>query len=565
MQPFLFSNTTQEPAAVYELRDYQASAIDAACNFIKYRDGHGYITAPGGSGKSVMIAKLAEWLYERGHRIVMLARSEKLLRQNRDKLVPRYREQAGIYCAGLGEKDMSKPITIASVQSIAGVAHPQGFDFALVDECDEIHPDSEGDTQYWKFFRNNGNPRIVGFTATPYRAASGPISWGEEIINIPIAPLIERGYLVPPINKVGIEVDLSKVEVTSLGDYNQPQLDAVYDDPTLLRISVEKLLKYGATREHPLVFTQSLRHSDAVASALEYAGESVMTVNGSTDKDELTDEIIPAFERGDFKWLINCQLMTVGYDIPCVDMIALLMATKSKRKFEQATYRGTRLNGMAKKNFLLLDMGNNLMEHGGLGSPYRGKQSKGERAPPRGKICPECETFVHPPMARECLDCGFQFPEPESPKVDHARRPDDTSSPYYTGSSEADIMEHAVDYVSYKSRKSKSGNPMIVVEYQCNYGKYGTIAEFLLPFHTSSMIRGKVARFFKDGGYPLEPWPNEYTMEDFIMRAEAYVKCPTQIVVNHRGEFPQIIRKIYGDPAAVKSINEVLDGDEIPW
>lgn len=525
------------PQPEYELRDYQAAAVEAAHNFCRYRTGNGYIKAPGGSGKSVMIAKLAELLYDEGHKLVILARNEKLLRQNKAKFADRYQHDIGIYCAGIGEKDASKRITIASGQSIVNQTI-DGLSFALVDECDEIPDEKQG--QYWQFFEANGLPRIIGFTATPYRTATGKLKWGEEIIAIPIKPLIDAGHLVPPFNKVGTTLDLSHIEINA-GEYNKDQIASVYDDPELLAISMEKLLNYSQDRRHVLVFGQSLRHCDALASALEALDKRVITVSGDTDKTELS-LILNEFERGEHQYLINCQLLTVGIDLPCIDMIALLMATKSKRKFEQAVYRGTRPYE-GKKDFLLLDMGNNLSTHGPLGSPYKEKNKTGA-SESVGRICPQCESFMESNRAKECSDCGFVFPEPEKALVKHAYEADTKSSTYY---GQPDVQTHDVTYVAYKQRKSKAGNPMIVVEYHCDYGQYGTIAEFLLPHHESQMVTGKVLQWFKDRGKDMMPPLSGYTMEDLIWHMEK-LPMPKQIVVNHGEEFPRIVQCLWDVP-----------------
>lgn len=527
----------------YTPRDYQDHAIKTGMNFLKYRTGNGYTVAPGGSGKSVLIAKMGEPLYDAGHRIVIMARSERLITQNAAKFAPEYQDKIGIYCAGLGRKETHQPITIGTVQSLAGVVLDQPPTIALIDECHEINPDSEGETQYWQFLRANGNPRIYGFTATAFRTASGVIQWGEEVVNIPIAPLFEAGYIVPPVNKIGAEVDLSNVPVTALGEYSAPHLELVYDDPELLRVSVEKLLFYAENRKHPLVFCQNLKHCDAVASALEYEGQSVITVSGDTRKDELA-YIIKCFERGDFKYLINCQLLTTGWDIPCVDMVALLMATKSKGKFEQILYRGTRLFPEENKtDFLVLDMGMNFYEHGGLGSPIRDKKKRGEQQPRKGKVCPECEQWVENALDKECPECGYVFIIAEPPKVKHAYEADNESKTYYSNV-DTQIETHEVSHVSYKDKKSKSGNPMIVVEYHCDYGKYGTIAEFLLPHHESDFVRGKVREFIKvrggNAGFDLfQP----------IVAIISYLETlphPAKILVDHAEQFPRI-KNVYFD------------------
>lgn len=539
------------------LRDYQKSAVDAALNFFKYRaPHHGYVTAPGGSGKSHMIAGVAERIFDMDvGRVVVMARSEKLLSQNKNKFAPEYHPHIGVYCAGLGVKQLDMPITIASAQSIAG----QSLDNVaaiLVDECDEISPDEE--SQYQKFFTACGNPRIIGFTATAFRTGSGKITWGEEIINIPLAALMEAGHLTPPTNKVGTTLDLSGIDV-KLGEYVQSQLDNVYSDPELLALSVKKIKQYSAERLSVLVFCQSIRHADILANAMELNGMPCVTVSGDTDKEEL-GFILEDFEEGRIKYLLNCQLLIRGYDMPCVDMIALLMATKSKRKFEQILYRGTRLKD-GKDNFLVLDMGNNFAAHGPLGSPVN--DSKGKDAKPyMGKICPECEQYVSPLAARECNDCGFQFPEPEQSTVTHSRNEDTTSRTVYTG----DICEYDVDEVTYKARKSKSGNPMIVVNYHCGFGKYGTVADFLLPHHESDFVTNKVLKFFKERGKDMAPPLSGYSMDDLLWHCEQ-LKKPRSITVDHREEFPRIIRYEWGDEKrpVKQSIEEMLGGDEIAY
>lgn len=543
----------------YSLRDYQFSVVDSAFNFVRYSEGNGYCISAGGSGKSVMIAALAERLHNAGFRPVILARNEKLLTQNRAKLSNP--ALASVYCAGIGEKDLTGEIIFASAQSICNQILPPSDrpTIYLVDECHEIHPDDEGDTQYWKFFRANGDGRIIGFTATPFRTGSGLIEWGVEIINIPIAPLIKQGYILPPVNKVGVEIDLSQVSI-SMGEYSQPQLAAVYDDPELLKNSIFQILKYGTTRNRGLIFCQSLNHCDAVAMALKDEGQAVKVVSGDTCKDELNDYILPAHEAGEFKYLVNCQLLTTGVDMPWVDMIALLMATKSKGKFEQAVYRGTRLYE-GKSNFLLLDMGNNLSEHGALGSPYR-ERGKREAVIKKGRVCPSCETWIEKVGAQECSDCGYVFEKTDPRKVDHAYRPDTESGTYYIAPDNP-IQVFDVDYVGYKIKKSSKGNMMIVTEYHCGYGKYGSIADFFIPHHESSFVQARFRSYFKTCGHQIPSDMNllELSLEQWIHEAESNLKKPERITVDFSDKHPKVINLEFPP----EQLDEVLDFDDIPF
>ncbi len=296
----------------FELRDYQQSAVGAALNWVKYRTAsNGYVTAPGGSGKSVMIAKLAEAAFDLGKRVIILARSEKLLRQNRAKFSEGY--PIGVYCAGLGEKDASQPITVGSIQSMVSCPDARA-DLIICDEAHNIHQDSESETQYWNFFRSLGNPQIIGFTATAFRTASGKLQWGEEIINIPIKPLIEAGHLVEPVNKVTNTPDLSGVDIR-LGEYVESQVEELFLHPKLLAESVRKIKEYSSHANSVLIFTQSRKHSEILRAAMHDNGMTAITVDGTLPKSELA-VILDDFERLRFKYLINCNLLSEGYDAP---------------------------------------------------------------------------------------------------------------------------------------------------------------------------------------------------------------------------------------------------------
>lgn len=539
----------------FVLRDYQSSAVDAALVWIKYKRGvNGYVVAPGGSGKSIMIAAVAGACADMKMRVLILARSEKLLRQNRAKI----NGPAGIYCAGLNEYDLSQQITLASIQSISGVnTHA---DIILVDECHEISPDSGDETQYWKFFESCGNPQIIGFTATAFRTTSGKIKWGEEIINIPIKPLIEAGYLVAPKNKVTNTPDLSNVKIV-MGEYHQKQLAELYEDFTLLDASIKKIWQYSQGRHSILIFVQSIKHGEMLQNAMmDNDMESCFFVDGDTPKPALKT-ILERFEARQFRYLINCNLLTTGYDAPNIDMVAVIRSTVSKGLFEQMVYRGCRPYP-GKDNFLLLDMGGNLEQHGPLGSPYQEKGSKERKTAP-GRICPVCETYTNSIKDRECADCGFKFPESEIRKVGHGYDGDSHSETVYSGA----IEEYEITGVRYLQHKSKAGNQTLRVDYLCAGTKYGAISEWFSPHHENEWARQKCAKFFSDRGHQLGSDTNSYSWDDLLWHCQ-HLKKPIRITVNHSEKFPRITKYEYeqSDRAShTASVSELLGDDFLPY
>lgn len=546
---------------MYELRPYQDYALSAIKNWLKYKPGvNGYVKAPGGAGKSVLIAKTAEFCFDAGKRVIILARNEKLLTQNRDKFSAPYQEHIGIYCAGIGEKILTKPITIASIQSIN--AQQTTADILLIDEIQNLHLDDESDTQYWKFIKAIGEPQIIGFTATDWRTGSGKLTFGEKICDIPIQALIDGGWLIPPTNKVIGNINLNDVQIVR-GEYSGQRLEDIYLEPELLAKSIEALQKYAADKHSVVIFTQSRNHGKILQQAMDDNGmvDSVY-VDGETDKEDL-HKTLDAFELREFKYLINVALLIEGWDCPSIDCIAIFTSTTSRGKFEQIIYRGTRpALQWNKTSFTVMDLGGNFQRHGALGSPYREK-SKREAIREIGRICPICEEWYAGANISECKGCGYQFPPAESSLVSHNHEADTNSKTIYTG----EIETYDVTGVSYKKHKSKkTGSISLRVDYHCpRANKYGSISAYYQPHHEKDFIRGKAYKFFKDHGWDAFGDIGKYPMEDLLFHAVT-LKQPKQIVVDYAKPFPEIIKYIYEKKETpLLSMEEILPNEEIPF
>src|SRR4051794_6402999 len=100
---------------MYELREYQRTAVDNVVKFFKKCREPAAVVLPTGAGKSLVIAELAR--IAKG-RVLVLAHVKELVEQNHEKYVS-YGLSAGIYSAGLGKKDRRQKAIFGSVQSIA--------------------------------------------------------------------------------------------------------------------------------------------------------------------------------------------------------------------------------------------------------------------------------------------------------------------------------------------------------------------------------------------------------------------------------------------------------------
>lgn len=405
------------------LRDYQQEAVDSIFKY--WEQGYGdnpLVVAPTGSGKSLIIAEFCkrvctEWP---SVRIACVTDSKELIEQNEKELRSHYPDAStGVYSAGIGRRQTQAQITFAGIQSVFDKADKFGKqDIILIDECHMIGRTDA--TRYAKFLSDmlmaNPNLVVVGLTATPYRLDSGMLHDGEDALFDGIAHvaevkrLVDLKYLVPVVSKGGVKkIDLSGVHVRA-GEYASNELAHAADDPELIRLAVAEITAYGKDRRAWLVFASGVDHAEHVAKEFQSKGIDTKVITGDTEKVE-RDTTIRRFRDGRLKCLVNVGVLTKGFNAPCCDLIALLMATKSTGKYVQIVGRGMRTCD-GKENCLLLDYGGNCITHGMIDEidPVKKKNIFNcEPTPPPMKECPECHNVSHARVL-VCEACGYVFP-----------------------------------------------------------------------------------------------------------------------------------------------------------
>lgn len=466
-----------------DLRPYQRAAIDGLYDYWASKKGDNpLIVAPTGSGKSLIIAHLVkDAMSFPGTRVLMLTHVKELLEQNAKELLNLYlNADVGFYSASLKRKTLRHAITFAGIQSI----HKRAFDMipppdlVIVDECHLI-PRTES-TRYNKFLSDlkiaNPGVKIVGLTATPYRLDSGWLHKGEGAIfdgiayDIPVADLMEQGFLAPVVSKSGArKIDLSEVGHRG-GEFIESELAKAASDPELVRETVAEIVEYGADRKAWLIFACGVIHANMLRDEFEAHGIEAHVVTGADGMTERTDKI-ERFRRGEFKCLINVNVLTTGFNVPHVDLIGIVRATESAGLYVQIVGRGTRL-AEGKTDCLVLDYGENVIRHGFIDKVKPKIKGKVEDGTAPCKECPSCRTIQHAAM-RNCIECGYAFPPPV---LNHGNRA-------YSGamiSTQVKAEWVDVDDVGY-SKWRKEGKPdSIRVTYYCGLIK---ISEWLCPDH----------------------------------------------------------------------------------
>jgi superfamily II DNA/RNA helicase len=74
------------------------------------------------------------------------------------------------------------------------------------------------------------------------------------------------------------------------------------------------------------MFCCGVQHAYHVCEALRARGVTAAAVTAETPSDQ-REAIVNAFRRGDIRALTNINILTTGFDVPAVDLIAMLRPT----------------------------------------------------------------------------------------------------------------------------------------------------------------------------------------------------------------------------------------------
>lgn len=332
------------------LRPYQQSAHDSILR--EYRAGvrSTLVVMPTGSGKSRVIASIAEVATRP---VLVLAHTRGLVNQLADGFRA-LRLNVGIEMGDFRiiNKDGSLPrVVVASVQSMGKRLDsypPDSFGLVVRDEAHRAVSDS-------KLLAHFATAKVLGVTATPDRTDGRPLGkvFDSVAYEYPIGDAIRDGVLCP-LRMRSIMVDdlhLSDVRMLGKHDYDPDDLEKQLCVESALHAVAGPLLELAGNRP-TIVFCATVRHARSLADVMgRYRHGAALAVAGE-DKD--ADARIERFKRGEVQFLCNVALLTEGTDIPPIACVAMARPTKSRSLMVQAIGRGLRLHP-GKADCLALD------------------------------------------------------------------------------------------------------------------------------------------------------------------------------------------------------------------
>lgn len=523
------------------LRPYQREAIEAVYSYCADRPGENpCIVLPTGAGKSAVIAALAREAVEAGVNVAILAHVKELLVQIRehllaaDPLLP-----VGVYSAGLEEKNPDQPVVIAGIQS--AYKRPERFrelGLVVVDEVHRVPIDGEGMYRSFLAAQVERNPacRMVGLTATPYRTGSGLICDEGNLFHAvayeaKVRDLIGQGFL-SPINYRGprIKIDFSALHVRQ-GEFVPEEVRKLMEADDVTVHALIDLLGAAEDRRSVLIFASGVQHGRNIAALIrenDHLMQGCAEVYGDTPDDERA-RAVADFRAGRIKYLVNVDVLTVGFDAPNVDCVAIFRPTYSEALWYQMVGRGLR-KADGKTDCLVMDFGGNAERHGPVEdlSDRVGKSIKpGETEDGEGgggpmKQCEKCRSICAV-ACKVCPSCSALFPPKISP---HAYRDIQEGVP-------RKLSVQNVTYGRHVKFLDPTKPPSLRVDYHVAE-EAGKISEWVCLEHSGYPRRKAEEWWSRRGRRPIPA-----TVDEAMDRLEE-LAAPSRILVTREGKFDRI-------------------------
>ena len=540
------------------LRPYQRESLDALYGYWDTQRGSPLIVLPTGAGKSLVIAKMVEELLAQFPelRIAIVTHSKELIVQNFRELIGLWPgAPAGIYSASVGKRDTHSRILFCGVQSVYNKTKAIGpRDLIIVDEAHLIPRNSA--TMYGKFFAGMAeiteDMRICGLTATPYRMDSGMLAEGPDamfdaiVYEANVGDLIRDGYLSPLISKASAaKIDMRGVH-TRAGEFVASEMEAAAMKDDLVQRAVSELVAYGQDRRAWLAFCTTVKHAEAVRDEIRRHGISAETVHGDMNKGD-RESAIERFRRGDIRCLTSVNVLSIGFNVPHVDLVALMRGTRSTGMYVQQVGRGFR-RAPGKENALILDFASVIRMHGPVDdvSVLAKKASVPSADDPDedgfpAKECPNCQTLVSISVM-ECPDCGHVW-EPAQLAPRHDAEADATTGIL----SSEKVPPQAIPVIRWDWKKwKKDGSPdSIRVTYVAGLATY---SEWVCPEHDGYAGQKAVDWWAMHGGNLPAP---KTTKEAIERRGE--LTAPATITVKpakHNPRYFDVVGRSFEDREA---------------
>jgi superfamily II DNA or RNA helicase len=228
------------------------------------------------------------------------------------------------------------------------------FDKVITDEAHHATAESYSRIYDWAdVLRLDTHKLHIGFTATPQRADGQALAkiFRKIVYEYSLRRAVEEGYLVEPTGiRVSTETDLSQVSVSG-GDFALGALSDAINTPQRNQLVVKAWMDHGEGRR-TIGFSADIQHAHDLCQMFRHYGIGCEYI---WSEDPERKEKLERHQSGEYPVILNCGILTEGYDDPPVSCVLLARPTRSTVLYSQMVGRGTRLF-VDKFNLIVIDV-----------------------------------------------------------------------------------------------------------------------------------------------------------------------------------------------------------------
>lgn len=382
------------------LRPYQIAALGRARDARMGGARRVLITAPTGSGKSVLACEMIRTqVTSHGARVLVVAHRKELIDQfyvnlSRVGLVP------GILRGQDERTDPSAPVQVGTIQTLLRRELPPAH-IVFIDEAHRVPGKS-----YAHVLERYPKATVFGLTATPCRIDCKPLMehFDALVQSASYSELIDAGAIVAPIVYAPRKPpDISKVHTIG-GDYHEGELEAAMMQAHVVGDVVNTWMQRSEGRK-TVLFAVSIAHSKELAANFAAEGVKVAHLDGTTPDME-REQILVDLEFGKLQMVCNVGVLVEGWDQPSVKCLVMARPTKSLTLWMQCAGRILRPWGTQPP--VILDHSGNVDRHG---LPHEDREwsldGKAQRtSATKYRTCPACYAYV---SKNPCPVCGHEL------------------------------------------------------------------------------------------------------------------------------------------------------------
>lgn len=345
-----------------------------------------------GGGKSVIQGNIAANANAKGNRVLFLVHRKELCEQIRDTFTK---------C----EVDWNLTQVMMVQTATRHIRELYEPDIIITDEC---HLSTA--KTYTKIYDTFPNALKLGFTATPCRLNEGGLGnvYDALVEGVSTRWLIDNGHLADYKHYSLPLADTSGLH-TRAGEFRQEEIMELMERKDVYGKTVETW-KRIAEGKKTIVYCSSVQSSKETAQLFNENGIAAAHLDGGTGAEDRA-ETMRQFRAGNITVLCNCELFSVGLDVPDCECVVLLRPTQSLTLYIQQAMRCMRSDkNNPGKIGIIIDHVGNIFRHGFVDDNRNwtldAKKRKADNVV-KIKECPSCYAVYSADKPR-CPNCGFE-------------------------------------------------------------------------------------------------------------------------------------------------------------